>query len=234
MLLIIDEGNPVFPRELDQEGFSFTATALREGRNLGIIFVVGLQEWSRAAHSLRSNMGTCVILRVKEGEDLFGIGTSFQLTPEQIATISQFQQPGEACMVASYGYTKPMHILTRPPELIHDPEAERKSEEVLQELLSKGAESKTSAIEEILQAKSEELDSEMIRYLKIIQEHPDLNITASYEYLGWPRTKGNRIKKYLIARGFLVEKKVYTGKRGPEKRLELLPKARKVLEERHT
>jgi hypothetical protein len=188
VLVIVDEGNEIFDRNLEKQLGRLTLTSMaREAREFQLGLVVSCQIPDAISDSVK-NVYTRVLLSLSEGFNLKHIAESLGLTAEQAE--SNFSLiPGQAIIRLAGRYDKPFLV-----QFVDYPiEKNVSNEEVMQHmkpLLEKiDAEHGIGKKQEIIEEKQEEVSPQERIILSYIYNEPFLNINE-------------RCKKHKISSGY--------------------------------
>lgn len=220
VLVIVDEGNEIFDRNLEKQLGGLTLTSMaREAREFQLGMVCSCQIPDAISDSIK-NVYTRVLLSLSEGFNLKHIAESLGLTAEQAE--SNFSlTPGQAIIRLAGRYDKPFLVQF----LDYPIEKNVSNEEVMQHmkpLLEKinaehgiGEEQEAAAISEAqTKKKEEELTKEEIRFLMDMYNRPFLKLKERRDALGICITTSAKLVKKINDKGLCGIIEINPGGRG--------------------
>lgn len=217
VLVIIDEGNEIFDRNLEKQLGRLTLTSMaREAREFQLGLVVSCQIPDAISDSVK-NVHTRVLMSLPEGANLKNFAGSMGLTKEQ-QECNYSLLPGQAIIRLASRYDRPFVAQFLPYEI----EKNVSNEEVMQHmkpLLEKintehGFTKEEQEMQAADQKHEEELTKEEIRFLMDMYNRPFLNLTERREALNLSIDKATGLVKKLVKAGFCEVLEINLGGRG--------------------
>ncbi|MBU0477947.1 DUF87 domain-containing protein, partial [bacterium] len=224
VLVIIDEGNEIFDKNLERQLGGLTLTSMaREAREFQLGLVCSCQIPDAISDSIK-NVYTRILLSLSEGYNLRHFGESMGLTKEQMG--SNFSlAPGQAIIRLAGRYDKPFlvqfipypidknvsneEIMNHMKPLLEKINAEYGFNQEEEKTVIVGQESK-----EAEENPEKEISEDEKLFLMNIYIHPYSSITQHYENLDLSAGKGNGIMKKLIRKQLCKIEQINLGGRG--------------------
>ena len=230
VLVIIDEGNEVFNKWLEERIGSLMISSLaRQAREFNLGIVVTCQEIGALCDSAK-NVYTQILMRLPEGRNLRYASESMGLTREQLEFNYQLQT-GQAIIRLGGRYDKPFpvkfplyrieknvtdgeiiqHMRKFAPELIYRPVFTLPASV---EVVKEGVDIKTKKVDRKTIERDEIAMPDEKAFLMDIYNRPFISITQRYKEKTLSAGRGNSIVNLLVRKGFCRKIEISLGGRG--------------------
>lgn len=216
VLVVIDEGNEIFDRNLEKQLGRLTLTSMvREAREFQLGLVVSCQIPDAISDSVK-NVHTRVLMSLPEGTNLGNFAKSMGLTKEQ-QECNYSLMLGQAIIRLASRYDRPFVVQFLPYEIeknVSNEEVKEHMKPLLAEFDERHGFKQEEQEMQAADEKQEELTKEEIRFLMDMYNRPFLNLTERRNALSLSADKGTKLVKNLQDKGLCKTIEINLGGRG--------------------
>lgn len=232
LVLVIEEGHKLFDRHrwmrVAQE-LPPIGVIIDTMRALNMWLIVSSPSVTQVAPHILKNCGNKVMFKMGDAEDVYAIGRSEGMTPEQFLAATHIN-PRE-CIVSTPSYPLPFPVRVNEITVPHH-QVTNEEIKILMKHIYESIPIKPRFEYALLSRNIMSSDEEA--FLKNVIEEPILSVVERYFKLHYAMDTGNRIKKGLINRGYLRQIELPLGRKGRPKLLEITAEGKEYLEKRDT